>query len=84
MALRNAAEVYNRLTALHDGDPRKQLFKAELAGHYECVVYDADGQPRTVRAENIEHYVGKGFTVAPLAEEAPAEPEKPRRRGGAA
>lgn len=84
MALRNAAEVYDRLRGMHDSDPRKQKFKAELAGHFQCVVYDADGKPRTVRAENIEHYVGKGFSVSAPAVDVPAEPKKTKRRGGAA
>lgn len=72
MALVNTAEVLMKLRE-RGSDADKQAYKSTLAGHY-CVVYDPNkastneaGDPDldkiTVRAENLEHYIGKGFLV---------------------
>lgn len=71
MAMLNAAEVLAKLRE-PGPDIQKQLYKASIAGK-ECVVYDPSKAPTkggdggldevVIRAENVEHYVGKGFLV---------------------
>lgn len=63
-------EVVDKLTMLgSDWNPVKQAYKAEIAGKY-VELFDPnapadDGLPSSVRvrAENVEHYVKKGFLV---------------------
>ena len=65
----SAREMYDTLSGWHDYDPRKQGYKAELGGA-DATVYapnslsdDGLPQPVTVRAQNIETYVNKGFLL---------------------
>jgi len=72
----NAGTVLARLTELgHDTSITKQVYRSEINGQ-TCVVYDPNSLAEvSVRASQVDHYVGKGFLVElPAAEvEAPAK-----------
>jgi hypothetical protein len=64
MRLLDAREVFRNLQRLgSDAEPAKQRYKSEIAGRY-CEVLDLDSNPVLVRAENLEHYIAKGFKIA--------------------
>lgn len=78
MADLNAAEVLERFRELGDNsNPQKQIYKSQVAGR-TVELFDIQGRPVLVRAEAIEEYVAKGFT---LAAPVPAEKPRPIRRG---
>lgn len=69
----NAAAVLERLESMHNYDPRKGQYKAELGGQ-RVTVYKPDGTAVDVYARDLEKYVGKGYELDGPDNATDAEP----------